>query len=128
MQSNSSISKGALWGGRIMSILVILFMLVDGGMKAARAAVSIDGSTQLGWPEPYVQGLGILLLVCTVLYAIPATAVLGAIFITGYLGGAISIMVRIDVPYWFPLVMGVMTWGGLYLQNEKLRQLIPLTR
>lgn len=117
-------SKARLWVGRVISILAILFLLMDGGMKAIKAAPAIEGSTQLDWPAEYVQGIGIVLLLCTVLYAIPRTIVLGAILLTGYLGGAVAIMTRVEVSWWFPVVMGVMTWVGLVLRNDKVREVL----
>ena len=82
----------------------------------------MQGSTQLGWPEANVQGIGILLLICTILYIIPRTAVLGAVLLTGYLGGAISIMVRADAAghsYFFPLLFGILAWVGLCMRDPK---------
>lgn len=121
-------SNAALWTGRILSILCILFLLVDALMKVANAAPSVEGSIQLGWPEQSVQGIGIVLLICIILYIIPRTAILGAILLTGYLGGAISIMVRVSQPYYFPLIFGVLVWAGLFLRDEKLRTIIPFRK
>ena len=121
-------SNAALWTGRILSILCVLFLLVDALMKVANAAPSVEGSIQLGWPEQFVQGIGIVLLICTILYVIPRTAILGAILLTAYLGGAISIMVRVSQPYYFPLIFGVLVWAGLFLRDEKLRTIIPFRK
>ena len=91
----------------------------------------MEGSIKLGWPADAVQGIGIALLVSTILYMIPRTAVLGAILLTGYLGGAVSVMIMASVeghPYLFPIVFGVLVWAGQFLQNEKLRELIPVRR
>ena len=90
-------SKGKFWFGWIISGLCILFLLVDAIMKIAKTAPSMQGSAQLGWPESSVQGIGILLLLCTILYIIPRTAVLGAVLLTGYLGGAIAPGVEISM-------------------------------
>ena len=118
-------NKGALWTGRILTWLCIAFLLVDAIMKVVKAAPSMEGSVKLGWPEDSVQGIGIVLLACTILYMIPRTAIFGAILITGYLGGATAIMVRADVAFFFPVFFGVLVWGGIFLRDAKLRALIP---
>lgn len=114
--------------GKIISILCILFLLVDAIMKVIAHPISIEGSVALGWPADQVQSIGIALLVSTILYIIPRTAVLGAILITGYLGGAIAVMVRAEQPLYFASVFGVLVWAGLYLRDEKLRELIPFRK
>src|SRR5689334_9122283 len=121
-----STSKSMLWTGRVISILCVLFMVMDGVMKVVKAKPSVDGTAQLGIPANQVQVIGLLLLLCTALYMIPRTAILGAILLTGYLGGAISIMSRVETPYWFPLLMGVLVWAGLYLRDDRVRNIIPL--
>lgn len=118
----------AVWTGRIITILVILFNLVDAGMKVAKAEVSVKGSVDLQWPENMVVGIGAALLIATILYAIPRTAILGAILITAYLGGAVAVMARVGAPYWFPIIFGILTWAGLYLQDPRVRELIPLRK
>lgn len=118
----------AIWTGRIISILVILFNLVDAIMKIAKAKVSVEGSVALQWPESMVVGIGVALLIATILYAIPKTAVLGAILTTAYLGGAVAIMARVDQPFWFPIVFGILTWAGLYLQYPQVKELIPIRK
>jgi hypothetical protein len=115
-------SKKKTWFGWIISGLCILFLLVDAIMKIAKTAPSMQGSAQLGWPGDSVQGIGILLLICTILYIIPRTAVPGAVLLTGYLGGAIAIMVRADAAghsYFFPLVFGILVWTGLCMRDQK---------
>ncbi|GGB86010.1 DoxX family protein [Dyadobacter sediminis] len=114
--------------GKIISGLCIVFLLLDALMKAIKDPRSMEGSVQLGWPAEFVQAIGIVLLVSTVLYLIPRTAVLGAILLTGYLGGAIAIMVRAGQPLYFALVFGILVWAGLYLRDEKLRSLIPFRK
>jgi hypothetical protein len=119
-----------LWLGRIMSALPILFLLMDGVMKLIKPAVVVDATVQLGYRENVILPLGIVLLACTVLYAIPRTAVLGAILLTGYLGGAVATHVRMGegvFPIVFPIIFGVLIWGGLFLRDQRLRALIPLT-
>ena len=126
------LSKGRLWTGRIMSALPALFLLVDGVGKLIKPAPVVEGTVQLGYPESVLLGLGIVLLTCTVLYVIPRTAILGAILLTGYLGGAIATHVRVESPLFshilFPVYLAVLIWGGLYLRDERLRALIPLRR
>ena len=126
----ASLSKGRLWTGRIMSALPALFLLVDGVGKLVKPAPVVEGTVQLGYPESVLLGLGIVLLACTVLYVIPRTAILGAILLTGSLGGAVATHVRVGNPLFthvlFPVYLGVLIWGGLYLRNERLRSLIPL--
>jgi len=125
-------SKRRLWTGRIMSALPALFLLVDGVGKLVKPAAVVQGTVQLGYPESVLLGLGIVLLSCTVLYVIPRTAVLGAILLTGYLGGAVATHVRVGSPLFshilFPVYLAVLLWGGLYLRDERLRALIPLRR
>jgi hypothetical protein len=126
------LSKGRLWTGRIMSALPALFLLVDGVGKLIKPAPVVEGTVQLGYPESVLLGLGIVLLTCTILYTIPRTAILGAILLTGYLGGAITTHVRVGSPLFshilFPVYLAVLIWGGLYLRDERLRALIPLRR
>jgi hypothetical protein len=128
METEKTNSKGMLWTGRIITALCVLFLIVDGGMKLVKAIPSMEGTVRLGWPENLVQGAGLILLGCTVLYLIPRTAILGAILLTGYLGGATAVMVRADTPYFFPIIFGVFVWVGIFLRNEKLRTLIPLNK
>ena len=127
---SASLSKGRLWTGRFMSALPALFLLVDGVGKLVKPAPVVEGTVQLGYPESVLLGLGIVLLACSVLYIIPRTAILGAILLTGYLGGAVATHVRVENPLFthvlFPVYLGVLIWGGLYLRDERLRTLIPL--
>lgn len=128
----AAVSKGRLLAGRVMSALPALFLFVDGVGKLVRPAPVVEGTLQLGYPESVLLGLGIVLLVCTVFYVIPRTAILGAILLTGYLGGAIATHVRVGSPIFshilFPVYIAVLIWGGLYLRDERLRTLIPLRR
>ena len=123
MQSNKM-----LWTGRVISALVILFLLVDGVGKVAKFVPYVEGTVKVGYPSSLVVPIGIVLLICTVVYAIPHTAVLGAILLTGYLGGATATHVRVGQPFYFPIVIGVLVWAGLFLREERLRALIPLQR
>ncbi len=124
------VSKQALWGGRILSALPALFLVMDGAAKLVKPAPVVEGTVKLGYSESVIVPLGVVLLVCTALYLIPRTAVLGAILLTGYLGGAVATHTRVGDPLFshilFPVYFGVMLWGGLYLRDPRLRTLIPL--
>ena len=127
-QAASASNKLQLWIGRVISIVPALFLLIDGIMKLGKPAVVVEATVKLGYPENTIVGLGIVLVVCTILYLIPRTAVLGAILLTGYLGGAIATHVRVGDSLFsiiFPLILGALLWGGLYLRNERLRALVP---
>jgi hypothetical protein len=132
MQSDTQtapISKKRLWAGRIISALPALFLLMDGVMKLFKPAVVVEGTVRLGYSETVILPLGIILLSCTVLYLIPRTTIAGAILLTGYLGGAVATHVRVGeglFPVLFPVILGVLLWGGLWLRDEQLRALIPL--
>jgi hypothetical protein len=134
MQLNTQtapVSKKMVWVGRVMSGLPALFLLFDGVMKLVKPAPVVEATVQLGYPESVILGLGIVLLACTVLYLIPRTAVLGAIMLTGYLGGAVATHVRVEeglFPIAFPVVFGALLWGGLCLRDARLRSLIPWRR
>ena len=123
------ISKTRLWAGRIISGLPALFLLVDGAMKLVKPAVVVEGTVRLGYSESVIVPLGIVLLVSTVLYLIPKTSVLGAILLTGYLGGAVATHVRAGEGLFsiaFPVIFGALLWLGLYLRDNRLPTLIPL--
>lgn len=124
-----SVSKRMLWAGWIVSTLPSLFLLMDGVMKLLKPAIVVETTVQLGYPDSVILGLGIVLLASTVLYLIPRTAVLGAILLTGYLGGAVATHVRVSAAPFevlFPVIFGALLWGGLFLRDERLRELIPL--
>src|SRR6266487_7001115 len=89
------VSKKRLWAGRIISVLPVLFLLMDGGMKLVKPAVVVEATVRLGYPESTILGMGLVLIACTVLYVIPRTSILGAILLTGYLGGAVATHVRV---------------------------------
>jgi hypothetical protein len=123
--------KIMLWTGRILSVLSGLFLLFDGAMKLVKPASVVEATSRLGFPESALTGTGLALLACTILYLIPRTAVLGAILLTGYLGGAVAIQTRAGSSAFetlFPGIFGALVWGGLFLQDERLRALIPLRR
>jgi len=123
----TGISSASLWTSRIFSALVFLFMLFDGGIKVLRMAPAVEGTARLGYPTSLVLPIGLVALVCTFLYAIPRTSILGAVLLTGYLGGATATQVRVQDPwFFFPVAIGVMVWVGPFLMDERLRALIPL--
>jgi hypothetical protein len=122
-------SKVKLWGGWIMSALPALLLLVDGAMKLVKPEVVIKTTVELGYAETVILPLGVVLLTCTILYLIPWTTVLGAILLTGYLGGAVATHVRAGQGLFeilFPVLFGALLWGGLVLRDDRLRTLIPL--
>jgi len=126
------ISPAALWSGRILSGLVVTFLLFDGFIKLIPLDVVIDTSRQLGIPTGLAFTLGILTLVCTFLYAYPRTSVPGAILLTGYLGGAMYVHLRAGSPLFshtlFGVYLGAMIWGGLWLRDERVRLIFPWRR
>src|SRR5258708_40198507 len=124
---SGSASKTAVWPGRIISALVVIFLLFDSTIKVLKLAAAAEGTVQAGYPATAVQPIGIVLLVCILLYVIPRTSVLGAILLTEYFGGATATMVRISNPWFlFPVVVGVLAWLGIFLRDERMRTLIPL--
>ena len=127
--SNTVPSKSALWAARIIGALAVLFILMDGVMKLFAPPPVVEATTALGWPEHLILTLGILELVCLALYLFPATSVLGAIVMTGYLSGAVATHLRISSPLFsvvFPVLLALMLWGALYLSDARVRALIPL--
>lgn len=122
-------SRARLWGGRVMSAVPALFLLVDGAVKLMDVAVVREGMTELGYRPSLAPALGVLLLASLALYLLPRTAVLGAIVLTGYLGGAVATHVRVDNPLFshtlFPVYVAALLWGGLYLRDARLRALVP---
>jgi len=124
-------STASVWIGRVLSGLLIMFLAFDGAIKLVPLQVVTDTMIELGYSGSVDQArlLGVLTLLCTILYAIPRTSILGAILLTGYLGGAMATHLRIGNPLFthllFGLYLGVMAWGGLYLRDARLRALIP---
>jgi len=121
-----SVSKKSLWAGRIISTLVGLFLLFDAVAKLMRIAPVLQAFTQLGFSTSLAVPIGAVLLLCTILYVIPPTSILGAILLTAYLGGATVTHLRAGQPFYFPIIFGVLVWGGLYLREDRLHALIPL--
>lgn len=129
MQSGTeaaSVSKKMLWIGCILSALPVLMLLVSAVMKFLKPAPVVAWFVHLGYPESLALGIGIIELACTVVYVVPRTAVLGAILLTAYLGGATATHVRIGEPFFVPVILGVLVWAGLFLRDVRLRALLPL--
>jgi len=127
--TESLISNKRLWAGRIMSGLPTLFLLVDGSMKLYKPRVVVETTVQMGYPESAIVGLGAVLLLSSLLYLLPRTAILGVILLTGYLGGAVASQVRVSAVSFniiFPVLIGALLWGGLWLRDRRLQALIPL--
>jgi hypothetical protein len=122
-------SNWGKWIGWGMSGLMIAFLLFDSVSKLVLEHHVVEATTQIGYPLDVIRPLGVICLACTLLYAIPRTSILGAILLTGYLGGAIASKVRIEDPMFgsvlFGAYFGILVWGGLYLRDERLRSLIP---
>lgn len=120
------VTKKAIWTGRVISTLVVLFLLFDAALHLMKPAPVVDAFAQLGCPLHLAVGIGILEIVCVVLYAVPRTAVPGAILLTGYLGGAVAIQLRVGNPVFeivFPVIVGALAWTGIFLRNDRLRNL-----
>jgi hypothetical protein len=127
--TESSIPNQRLWAGRIMSGLPALFLLMDGSMKLYKPRAVVEATVQMGYPESAIVGLGAALLLSTLLYLLPRTAILGAILLTGYLGGAVASQVRVSAVLFniiFPVLIGALLWGGLWLRDRRLQALIPV--
>ncbi|HEV8591001.1 MAG TPA: DoxX family protein [Pyrinomonadaceae bacterium] len=122
-------SRKALWAGRIMTGLAVLLLLLDALGKFVKPQPVVEGTLALGYQESVIIPLGIILLISTILYAIPQTTVLGAVLLTGYLGGAVATHVRVGNPLFthalFPVYLGILIWLGIYLRDKRLRSLLP---
>jgi len=125
-----TVSRKSLWAGRIITGLVAAFLLFDAVIHLMKPAPVVEGFAKLGFPIRFAIPLGIIELVCVLMYLIPRTSIFGAILLTGYLGGAIAIQLPTGNPFFgevlFPVYNGVFLWGGIYLRDEKLRALVPL--
>ena len=120
-------SRIAIVAGWIISVLPVFAMVMSASMKLARVPAAVEGFKKFGYPDRILGVLGIVELTCAILYLIPRTAVLGAILVTGYLGGAVATHARVSDPMFVtPFILGVVTWLGLYLRDRRLRALIPL--
>lgn len=131
-ETTAPVSKAALRTGWALSGLVILFLVMDTTMKLLNLPVVTQTGLTLGWPVGTARLLGTILLVCTALYAYPRTAILGAVLLTGYLGGAVATHLRVDSPLFthilFGVYLGILAWGGLWLRDPRLQALFPLRR
>lgn len=133
MQSGTqtaTVSKRALWAGRIITGVTVAFLTFDSVIKLLRLPVAVQGTVQLGYPESTVLTIGIIQAVCIIAYLVPRTSILGAILLTGYLGGAVATHVRVGSPLvshtLFAVLVGVLVWLGLYLRDKELRALVPV--
>jgi hypothetical protein len=132
--ATAPVGKPALWVGRVLSGLVILFLLFDGAIKLVPWPIVTETMDRIGYgsSETLARTLGVITVACTVLYAIPPTSILGAILLTGYLGGAMASHLRIGSPLFshilFGFYLGLMLWGGLWLRDRRLRTLMPFRR
>ncbi|PDQ19506.1 hypothetical protein CN311_19155 [Mesorhizobium sanjuanii] len=131
---STSVSSPALWTGRVLSAIIVLFMILDGVIKLPPLDVVTQTMVPLGWPADanVARMLGVIGLISTALYALPRTSVLGAILLTAYLGGAIATHARVGSPLLshtlFGVYLGIILWGGLYLRDPRVRALIPFSR
>jgi len=121
-----SVSKKLVWTGRIISVLPALMLIFSATMKLLKLPAVVTGFDHLGYPQRLVLPLGMLEISCAIIYLIPRTAVLGAILMTGYLGGAIATHVRLGEPFVLQFLLGVLVWLGLLLRDSRLRPLLPL--
>lgn len=121
-------SRSAVWVGRVISVLTSLMFLMSAGMKLVGGPKVEEGMAHLGIPVPMLRPLAILELTCVVIYLIPATAVLGAILMTGYVGGIILTHWRVGDPVYIPIVLGLAIWLGLYLREDRLKEHIPIRK
>jgi hypothetical protein len=126
----TTVSRARLWTSRALTVLVVAFLLMDATMKVLKAAPAVQGTAELGYPAGSIVGIGLLLLACTALYVIPRTSILGALLLTGYLGGAIASQVRVGNPLFshvfFPVYFGAVIWGALYLRDPRIRTILFL--
>lgn len=124
-----TVSRARLWTGRALTTLTVLFLLFDAGGKLMMPAFVVQAFARLGFPVSLGVGIGVMLLTVTVIYAIPRTAVLGAVLLTGFLGGAVAIQMRAGSPSFetiFPVLFGILAWAGILLRERRLLQLFPV--
>lgn len=121
-------SKKMLWAGYVMSAAPVFMLLMSAFFKLSKSEQAVEGFAKMGYPDAALMGIGIVELACTVLYVIPRTSVLGAILLTGYLGGATDVHVRGGESILIPVLLGVLVWGGLFLRDQRIRDLIPFKR
>src|SRR5260370_15080575 len=124
---NETVSKKCLWAGCIISALMLAFLIFDTSVKLMNLPGAAEATVRLGYPAKLLLAIGITEMICTILFVIPRTSILGAILLTGYLGGATATQVRLEDPwFFFPILIGMLVWLGLYLRDERLRGLVPL--
>ena len=129
MSQGEATSKGMLWAGRVMTAVPAAWFVIGGTMAIAGPELAAEGFAEYGYPDGLAPILGVVVFVCAVLYIIPQTAVLGAILLTGYLGGAVATHVRAGESNWyFAVLFGVVIWGGLFLRDPRIRALIPFRK
>ncbi|MBN8209015.1 DoxX family protein [Bacillus sp. NTK071] len=125
----NTMSRGRIWVAKLMSGIVILFMILDSMSKFFKPTSVVEGTIALGYSEHHLLVIGILGFVSAVLYALPRSSILGAVLLTGYFGGAISTHIRLDNPLFthtlFPVYLAILAWGGIWLRDAKLRELFP---
>ncbi len=118
-----------LWTGRVLSALPVLMLLLSASMKLSQSPQFVEMfTTRLGYPAGTLLGIGALELLCTLVYAVPQTAVLGAVLLTGYLGGAVATHVRVGESFATPLLLGILVWAGLFLRDGRVRALLPVRK
>jgi hypothetical protein len=121
-------SGRVIWTGRAITALAAFPFLMSGAMKVKAGAEVVEGMGHLGLPESLILPLAVLELTCVILYLIPATSVLGAVVLTGYIGGAICSHLRVGDPFYLQILIGLLVWLGLYLREPRLRALLPIRR
>ena len=120
-------TRTTMWTGRVLSALAVIFLAFDGSIKLMKLPVVIDATAQLGFPQDSILVMGLLLVACTLIYAIPRTSVVGAVLLTGYLGGAVAAQMRVGHPAFeviFPIIVGSIVWIGLFMRDQRVRALI----
>ena len=125
----NELSRKRLWTGRVLTGLSGAFLIFDGSMKLFKPPVVVEATVHLGYPESTIIGIGVVLLACTLLYLIPRTSILGAVLLTGYLGGAVATNVRAEQPVFnivFPVIFACIAWGALWLRDTRLEQMLTL--
>src|SRR5262245_31544349 len=123
-QPNYTVSKGRRWTGRAIGAWVVLFLAFDAGVKVLNSKVAVDATTHMGYPEQLHVNLGVIELICLLVYVVPRTSIMGAALLTAYLGGATATQVRVEDPWFaFPVVVGVLVWGALWLRDSRVVRL-----
>jgi len=131
LTKTNELSRMRLLAGRVLTGLSAAFLIFDGGMKVLKSPFVVEATVQLGYPESTIIGIGIVLLGCTLLYLIPRTSIFGALLLTAYMGGAVATHVRAQQPVFnivFSVVFACLVWGGIWLREPRLAELLPLKR